>query len=104
VVKYMSRYIGVMYLGKIVELAESTELYSYPMHPYTQALLSSVLPGHPDSQWIGNKLSGEVPSPINPPLGCHFHPRCSRAMPKCCEEIPLLTAVSENHWVACFHT
>lgn len=101
VVKYMSRYVGVMYLGKIVELAESIELYTHPMHPYTRALLNAVLPSHPDIVWAGGKLSGEVPSPINPPSGCRFHPRCSRAEPGCAEMEPALVPVSGNHWVAC---
>ena len=101
VVKYMSRFVGVMYLGKIVELAESTELYAHPMHPYTKALLNAVLPSHPDMAWAGGGLTGEVPSPINPPPGCRFHPRCSRAKPTCAESEPPLAPVSGNHWVAC---
>ncbi len=101
VVKYMSRHVGVMYLGKIVEFAETQELFSHPLHPYTRALLAAVLPSHPDIPWTGGRLSGEVPSPINPPSGCRFHPRCSRARPECSKTEPTLTAVSANHAVAC---
>jgi oligopeptide transport system ATP-binding protein len=101
VVKHMSDYIGVMYLGKVIELAESTELYDHPIHPYTQALFSSVMPNHPDSIWTGGRLSGEPPSPINPPLGCRFNPRCPRAEPRCAEIEPALTPISVNHLVAC---
>ena len=102
VVRYMSTYVGVMYLGKIVELAESQELYDHPMHPYTQALLNAVLPTHPDVVWEGGKLVGEVPSPIDPPPGCRFHPRCSRAKPRCAEAEPVLEQISNSHWVACW--
>jgi oligopeptide transport system ATP-binding protein len=101
VVRYMSTYVGVMYLGKLVEFAESAELYTNPLHPYTQALLNAVLPNHPDMAWTGGRLAGEVPSPIDPPPGCRFHPRCSRAKPGCAESEAPLAAVSGNHWVAC---
>ena len=101
VVKYMSNTVGVMYLGKLVELAEGEELYAHPMHPYTQALLASVLPSHPDTRWTGGTLVGEVPSPIDPPFGCRFHPRCSQAEPRCTEKEPHLVQISGNHWVAC---
>ncbi len=104
VVRYMSTNVGVMYLGKIVELAEAAELYTHPMHPYSQALLDAALPTHPDSHWKGGRVIGEVPSPINPPRGCRFHPRCSRAESRCAEEEPALAQISENHWVACRRT
>ncbi|MFQ5825987.1 MAG: oligopeptide/dipeptide ABC transporter ATP-binding protein, partial [Dehalococcoidia bacterium] len=77
VVKHMSNRIGVMYLGKIVESAGSDELYAHPLHPYTTALYSAALPSHPDIQRQEVILPGEVSSPLNPPLGCRFHPRCT---------------------------
>lgn len=101
VVRHMSTYVGVMYLGKIVEFAESAELYTNPMHPYTQALLNAVLPTHPDIEWTGDRLSGEVPSSINQPSGCHFHPRCPIAISECSENIPELKDVGGGHKVAC---
>lgn len=101
-VKYMSTRIGVMYLGKLVETADSKELYSKPLHPYTQALLSAALPSHPDAEREEIVLSGEVPSPLNPPSGCRFHPRCQYAKPMCSEAEPPLTEVSHGHQVACY--
>ncbi|MBA7692403.1 Oligopeptide transport ATP-binding protein OppF [subsurface metagenome] len=100
-VYHMSTTIAVMYLGKIVEYAESEELYSHPLHPYTQALLSAALPHHPDTQREEVILRGEVPSPINPPSGCYFHPRCSYKMPMCTEVEPALKEVASHHRVAC---
>ncbi|MFC1937958.1 ABC transporter ATP-binding protein, partial [Chloroflexota bacterium] len=102
VVRYMSKYVGVMYLGKIVEYGESAEVYSHTLHPYTQALFNAVLPSHPDEAWTGGKLTGEVPSPINLPPGCRFQSRCPRAEPRCVEKEPVLTQISGNHWVACY--
>jgi len=101
VVKHMSNRIGVMYLGKLVEVAESEELHLHPLHPYTQALLSATLPSHPDIQREEIILPGEVPSPLNPPPGCRLHPRCFHAKPICSEEEPLLKEVSPDHLVAC---
>jgi len=102
VVKHMSNRIGVMYLGKLVETAESEELYFHPLHPYSQALLSAALPLRPDDQRAEIVLPGEVPSPLNPPPGCRFHPRCMYAMPVCSIEEPLLKQVaSTHHEVAC---
>jgi len=101
VVKHMSNRIGVMYLGKLVEIAESRELYHNPLHPYTQALYSAALPSHPDVQQEEIILPGEVPSPLNPPSGCRFHPRCFRAKSICINEEPNLKEVSEGHEVAC---
>ena len=104
-VKYMSRRVGVMYLGKLVEIAESAELYSKPLHPYTQALLSAALPSHPDAPRERIVLPGEVPSPLNPPPGCRFHPRCQYAKPMCNESEPPLKKVGSKREVACFlHT
>ena len=100
-VKYLSTRVGVMYLGKLVETAGSEELYSRPLHPYTQALFSAALPSHPDAQRQEIVLPGEVPSPLNPPTGCRFHPRCQYAKPLCSEEEPRLTEVSRGHQVSC---
>jgi len=104
VVKHMSNRIGVMYLGKLVEIAESEELYSNPLHPYTQALLSAALPSHPDDQREEIILPGEVPSPLNPPPGCRFHPRCFQYKPECAESEPPLIEIKSGHWVACHTT
>ena len=101
VVKHMSNRIGVMYLGKLVETAKSTELYRNPLHPYTQALYSAALPSHPDGKQDEIILSGEVPSPLNPPVGCRFHPRCFQAMGKCAKEEPILTEMGDGHQAAC---
>jgi len=101
VVKHMSNRIGVMYLGKLVEVAESEELYSHPIHPYTQALLSAALPSHPDIAREMIILSGEVPSALNPPAGCRFHPRCFKAKEICSQQTPLLKEIASSHLVAC---
>jgi peptide/nickel transport system ATP-binding protein len=101
VVKYVSTQIGVMYLGKLVETAASEELYVHPLHPYTQVLLSNALPAHPNDAHEEVILPGEVPSPLNPPNGCRFHPRCPSAMPVCAEVEPQLRASSPGHAVAC---
>ncbi len=100
VIKYVAHRVAVMYLGKVVELAEKRELFSHPLHPYTEALLSSV----PALRTKGRQrvlLPGEVPSPLNPPPGCRFHPRCPHAMPVCQKEQPELIEVSRGHSVAC---
>ncbi len=92
-----------MYLGKIVELAECDELYDNPMHPYTQLLLSAVPVPDPkiESEREHKVLKGEVPSPINPPSGCVFHPRCPLAVESCRSMIPELREIRPDHWVAC---
>ncbi len=99
--RYMAHEVAVMYLGKIVERAETEELYKNPLHPYTKALFSAALPSHPDITHEEIILSGEVPSPINPPAGCHFHPRCPFAMPQCAEVEPEEKEIAPNHMVAC---
>jgi len=101
VVKHMSHKIGVMYLGKLVEVAESGELYDHPLHPYTKALYSAALPTRPDVQREDTILPGEVASPLNPPRGCRFHPRCFQRKPVCEEEPPELIDVGAGHKVAC---
>jgi len=101
VVKHMSNDIGVMYLGKLVETANSDELHDKPLHPYTQALLSAALPSHPDHKGEEIILPGEVPSPLNPPPGCRLHPRCFNAASVCSKEEPLLREIAPGHNVAC---
>lgn len=101
VVQHMSNRIGVMYLGKLVEIAESEELYFHPAHPYTKALLSASLPSHPREQRDEIILTGEVPTPLNPPSGCRFHPRCFEVKPICAEQPPPMRKVSSGHFVAC---
>jgi oligopeptide/dipeptide ABC transporter ATP-binding protein len=99
--RYMANEVAVMYLGKIVEKAGTKDLFEKPLHPYTKALFSAALPSHPDIKHDEIILVGEVPSPINPPSGCRFHPRCPFAMPRCSEEEPQLREVSPNHVVSC---
>jgi oligopeptide/dipeptide ABC transporter ATP-binding protein len=99
-VAHMSHTIAVMYLGKIVEEGEARTLARAPKHPYTEALFSAALPSHPDEKQEEIILPGEVPSPLNPPDGCRFHPRCPHAMARCAEEAPALAPV-EGRLVAC---
>ncbi|MBW1705953.1 MAG: ATP-binding cassette domain-containing protein [Deltaproteobacteria bacterium] len=101
VVKHMSKITAVMYLGRMVERAGSVELYNNPLHPYTQALYSAALPTRPSDQTKEVILSGEVPSPLNPPRGCHFHPRCQKAMRICSEKTPTAKQISDKHEVIC---
>jgi oligopeptide/dipeptide ABC transporter ATP-binding protein len=100
-VRYMSHQVGVMYLGKMVEEAPTRELFTNPMHPYTKALIAASLPAHPDVQREDLVLSGEVPSPLNPPSGCAFHPRCPFAMDRCAVETPQLRELAPGHRVSC---
>jgi oligopeptide/dipeptide ABC transporter ATP-binding protein len=99
-VAHMSHTIVVMYLGKIVESGEARALAMQPKHPYTEALFSAALPSHPDERREEIILSGEVPSPLNPPGGCRFHPRCPQAMARCSSEVPAL-APAHDRLVAC---
>jgi oligopeptide transport system ATP-binding protein len=100
-VAHISDRIAVMYLGQIVELADSLELCEKPLHPYTQALFSAALPSHPDQRHERLTISGEVPSALNPPSGCRFHPRCPHAMPHCAIEAPVRKAIAPRRTVAC---
>jgi oligopeptide/dipeptide ABC transporter ATP-binding protein len=100
-VSHLSHQTAVMYLGKLVEVADSLELCDAPLHPYTKALFAASLPSHPDEQREEIVLSGEVPSALNPPRGCRFHPRCPFAMPRCTEEEPTLMEQASGHTVAC---
>jgi oligopeptide/dipeptide ABC transporter ATP-binding protein len=101
VVRHMSSRIMVMYLGKIVEYGDSEKIYNRHLHPYTQALLSATLPSNPDAIREEIILPGEVPSPINPPDGCRFHPRCNYARDICRESEPQLETAESDHRVAC---
>ena len=101
VVKHISDRVAVMYLGKIVELAETEEIFLRPKHPYTEALLSAVPVPDPDYQAERIILQGDVPSPVNPPKGCRFHPRCSYAKDICSKETPELVDLGGLHYVAC---
>jgi oligopeptide/dipeptide ABC transporter ATP-binding protein len=99
-VAHMSHTIAVMYLGKIVEIGDARVIAKNPKHPYTKALFSAALPSHPDERRDEIILSGEVPSPVNPPAGCRFHPRCPVVMERCRSDVPPLQ-VSDDRRVAC---
>lgn len=101
VVEHICDRIAVMYLGKVVETASYQELYTSPKHPYTQALLSAIPSANPRAKKERIILSGDVPSPIKPPAGCHFHPRCYKKMDICDQEAPLLEGKGKEHRVAC---
>ncbi|WP_316571234.1 dipeptide ABC transporter ATP-binding protein [Neobacillus sp. YIM B06451] len=101
VVKHMSDRIGVMYLGNMVEIAEKDSLYAEPLHPYTQALISAIPSPDPKKKKERIILTGDVPSPLNPPSGCPFHPRCPMAMEQCSVTKPELKEVKPSHRVAC---
>jgi oligopeptide/dipeptide ABC transporter ATP-binding protein len=101
VVEHISHRVMVMYLGRAVEIAEAKKLVRAPKHPYTQALLSAVPVVDPDSKRKRIMLPGDVPSPIAPPPGCTFHPRCPVKEARCEQDIPQLREVEPGHWVSC---
>ena len=104
VIKHVSDRVGVMYLGKMVEMAQVDDLFSHPTHPYTQALMSAIPYPDPEVQMERTVLEGEVPSPVNPPSGCRFHTRCARATERCKAEEPVTKEIEANHLVACHLT
>jgi peptide/nickel transport system ATP-binding protein/oligopeptide transport system ATP-binding protein len=102
VVAHISHRVAVMYLGRIVEIADKTELFKNPRHPYTQALLASVPVADPKARRLTPLVDGDVPSPVNPPSGCAFHTRCRHAMDRCRVERPVLLEAGAQHRVACW--
>jgi oligopeptide/dipeptide ABC transporter ATP-binding protein len=106
VVEHISSRVGVMYLGKLVELAPAPEIYRRPLHPYTQALLAAIPVPDPEARdnhpGKAERLSGDVPTPLNPPNGCRFHTRCPHVMDRCRQQEPPLAEIETGHWSACF--
>ncbi|HEV2099836.1 MAG TPA: oligopeptide/dipeptide ABC transporter ATP-binding protein [Stellaceae bacterium] len=100
-VAHISHRIAVMYLGQIVELADSVELCAKPLHPYTQALFTAALPAHPDDRHKRLTIAGEVPSALDPPSGCRFHTRCPHVMARCATEAPVRKEAAPGHTVSC---
>lgn len=101
VIRFISHKIGVMYLGKLVEIADKRSLFENPMHPYTKGLISSIPLPDPEKKMETAPLKGTLPSPINPPSGCRFRTRCEHVMGICKKEVPLLRKVEKDHFVAC---
>jgi oligopeptide/dipeptide ABC transporter ATP-binding protein len=102
VVRHISDRVAVMYLGRLVELADKAELYDHPCHPYTKKLLDAVPVPNPRVVRARRETPEELPGAINPPSGCHFHPRCVQAETTCCNEVPPWQEIAARHWVRCF--
>ena len=102
-VRYVSDEVGVMYLGQLVELAEADEIYRHPLHPYTKGLLGSIPVANPKlaRKKVKSSIEGDIPSPINPPLGCRFHTRCPYAKPECSRVMPEMKDMGGGHKIAC---
>ena len=103
VIEHISDRVAVMYLGKIIELAEREDLFANPLHYYTQALMSAIPVPNPLAKKERLILEGEVPTPVNPPSGCRFHPRCPKATDECRTLEPPFEEMRPNHWAACWH-
>jgi oligopeptide/dipeptide ABC transporter ATP-binding protein len=101
VIQHISDHVAVMYLGRIVEIGTREDIFNHPKHPYTKALLSAVPTPDPSRMLDRQILSGDIPSPIAPPSGCHFHPRCPDCQDSCSQSLPILTPFSDTHRVAC---
>jgi len=101
VVEHICNRVGVMYLGRLVEMAHTEELFYNPLHPYTEALMSSIPEADPNLVMQPIKLTGEIPSPIDPPSGCSFHPRCHYAQDICSQSRPEWVEIEPDHFVAC---
>jgi peptide/nickel transport system ATP-binding protein len=101
VIKHISDRVAVMYVGKLVEMAETEELFANPLHPYTEALMSAVPKPDPRARSKRIVLTGDVANPASPPPGCYFHPRCHYAQAICSQEQPVLQDLGDEHWVAC---
>jgi len=101
VVQHISDRVAVMYVGKLVEMADTEALYYHPLHPYTEALMAAVPQPDPKRRGRPIRLPGEVASPANPPSGCYFHPRCRYAQERCSQEEPVLHEIRPGHWVSC---
>jgi peptide/nickel transport system ATP-binding protein len=99
-VEHISQRTVIMYLGRVVEVAPTKELFRQPNHPYSQALLAN-MPRLEGKKRRFKPIAGEIPSPLDPPSGCHFHPRCPFAMPRCRAERPLLQEIAPSRWSAC---
>jgi peptide/nickel transport system ATP-binding protein/oligopeptide transport system ATP-binding protein len=102
VVEHVSDRVAVMYLGKVAEVTTRDELFRNPLHPYTKALMSAIPIPNPKLKRERQILKGDVPSPLNPPKGCRFHPRCPIAVDQCSQETPELREIAPEHWVACW--
>lgn len=102
-VRHLSDRVAVMYLGRVVELADRDQIYRHPAHPYTQALISAVPVPDPKVERTRKRilLTGDVPSPVHPPSGCPFHTRCPLREPRCTQEVPILREIQPGHWSAC---